>query len=393
NRMLDPETAAPSSFLLGFVESVEAIDDMTVRVTTEFPFAPALSHFSHTATSILNEEAVTEAGEDYGTTVVVGTGPFMFERWDTASQIVLTRSDNWYGGEVLPESVVFRPIAEGTVRAIELETGGVDIAYALEPTDRQRLADNPDVNIEAVETLSTAYIGFNAQKEPFDNVLVRQAINHAMDIGTIVDVIYEGQAVRATSPISAQVFGANLDLEPYTYDPELARSLLAEAGYADGFSTTIWTNDNPLRVQIAEIAQAQLAEIGIQVEIQVLEWGTYLAETAAGNHDMFILGWVTVTADADYGLYALFHSENFGSTGNRTFWASDRVDELLTLGRTSIDVDARLEAYLEAQEIIAEEAPWVFLSIPTEQNGLRSNVSGFVPHPAGHHRLYSVTKQ
>lgn len=392
NRMLDPETAAPASFLLGFVEGVEAIDDMTVRVTTAYPFAPALNHFSHTATSILNEEAVTEAGEDYGTSVVVGTGPFSFVNWDTSSQLVLERSDNWYGGEVMPEQVIFRPIPEGTVRAIELETGGVDIAYALEPTDAQRLADDPEVQLESVETLSTAYIGFNAQKEPFDNVLVRQAINHAIDVNTIVEVIFEGQAVPATSPISAQVFGANLDLEAYEYDPELARELLAEAGYDDGFSTTLWTNDNPLRVQIAEIAQAQLGEIGIDVEVQVLEWGTYLAETSAGNHDMFILGWVTVTADADYGLYGLFHSDNFGSP-NRTFWGNERVDELLTLGRTTIDQDERLDAYLEAQEIIAEQAPWVFLYITTEVNGLRDNVSGFVPHPAGHHRLYSVTKE
>jgi peptide/nickel transport system substrate-binding protein len=392
DRLRDPETAAPAAFLVGFIDQIEAVDDHTVRITTEGPFAPLLAHLAHTATSIMSEQAVTEAGEDYGTEVVIGTGPFRFVSWETASQIVLERNDDWWGGEVLPQQVIFRPITEGTVRAIELETGGIDIAYSLEPRDSQRMRDQPRINLYEVETLSTNYVGFNVQREPFDDVRVRQAINYALDAETIVDVIYEGQGIPASSPISPQVFGAHTELEPYGYDPERARELLQEAGYGDGFSTTLWTNDNPLRIQIAEIAQAQLGEVGIDVDVQVLEWSTYLADTAAGNHDMFILGWVTVTADADYGLYALFHSSQFGSAGNRTFWAHDRVDELLELGRSTADPDQRAEYYREAQEIIAEEAPWIFLLITVEVNGTRDNIDGFVAHPAGHHRLYNVSK-
>ena len=298
------------------------------------------------------------------------------------------------GGEVLPAEVVFRPIVEGSVRAIELEAGGIDIAYALEPRDYLRLEDgsNPRVVVEAIETLSTNYVGFNAAKAPYDDVRVRQAINHALDVGAIIDAIYEGLGNPANGPISPQVFGANLDLEGYDYDPERARALLAEAGYPNGFDTTIWTNDNPLRIQIAEIAQAFLADVGVNVEIQVLEWGAYLDGTAAGNHDMFILGWVTVTADADYGLYALFHSSQFGNAGNRTFWASDRLDELLDLGRSEADADTRMEIYAEAQEIIAEQAPWIFLNVTLEMNGWRDNVDGFIAHPAGSHRLANVQK-
>ncbi|MBA2666283.1 MAG: glutathione ABC transporter substrate-binding protein [Trueperaceae bacterium] len=392
DRLRNPETGAPAAFLVGFIDEIEVVDDHTVRITTKNPFVPMLAHLAHTATSILSEDAVTAAGEDYGTSVVIGTGPFSFVSWETASQIVLERNEDWWGGEVLPAEVVFRPITEGTVRSIELETGGIDIAYSLEPRDSARMADQPRIRLFEVETLSTNYIGFNAQKEPFDDVRVRQAINYALDSEIIVDVVYEGQGIVANSPISPQVFGAHQDLEPYGYDPERARTLLAEAGYADGFSTTLWTNDNPLRIQIAEIAQAQLGEVGIQVDVQVLEWSTYLAETAAGNHDMFILGWVTVTADADYGLYALFHSSQFGSPGNRTFWSNDRVDELLDQGRATEDADERMAIYREAQEIIAEEAPWIFLLITVETNGTRDNIEGFVAHPAGHHRLYNVSK-
>jgi peptide/nickel transport system substrate-binding protein len=392
DRLRDPATAAPAAFLVGFIDEIEVLDEHAVRITTNAPFAPMLTHLAHTATSILSEAAVTAAGEDYGTAVVVGTGPFRFVSWQTASQIVLERNPEWWGGEVRPEGVVFRPITEGTVRSIELETGGIDIAYALEPRDAQRMEDQPRIRLFPVETLATSYVGFNVQRAPFDDVRVRQAINLALDVETIVDVVYEGQGILATSPISPRVFGAHEDLEPYGYDPERARELLAEAGHPNGFSTTLWTNDNPLRIQIAEIAQAQLGEVGITVDVQVLEWSTYLAETAAGNHDMFILGWVAVTADADYGLYALFHSSQFGNAGNRTFWANERVDALLDLGRTTEDPDQRLEYYREAQEIIVEEAPWLFLLITIEVNGTRDNVDGFVAHPAGHHRLYNVSK-
>lgn len=394
-RLLNPPpgvAGTPAFLIEGIVSEIEVVDDYTLRIKTSVPFAPLLSHLAHTGTSILNEKAVTEAGADYGTTVVVGTGPYKFESWQSGSTITLVRNDEWWGGEAKSERIVFRAIPEGTVRAIELETGGVDIAYYLEPVDYARLVNHPDIKISSVETLSTAYIGFNASKPPFDDPRVRQAINYAIDNETMVDVVYEGRALPAKSPISPQVFGHNPDLKAYPYDPEKARQLLAEAGYPNGFSTSIWTNDNPLRVQFAEIVQAYLADVGIDVEVVVMEWGAYLDQTSAGNHDMFILGWVTVTADADYGLYALFHSSQYGDPGNRTFWSTPELDALLDKGRTSADPDERLAAYHRAQEIIAEEAPWIFLLVTLEDNGLRSNIEGFVPHPAGHHRLAQVVK-
>ena len=383
---------AQSAFLLDAVESVTAVDDHTIHLALEFPFAPILNHLAHSSLGIMHQASVEGAGDDYGTTVVVGTGPFVFDSWQTADRVVLQRNDDWWGGDVLPETVVFRPIPDGNVRGIEVETGGVDIGYTLPPSAARNVEGSSNAHIESVRTLSTAYIGFNAEKAPFDDARVRQAINHAIDVDLIVETIYTGQAERAVSPISSDVFGANPDLEPYTYDPERARELLAEAGYADGFSTTIWTNDNPQRVEIAQIAQAELANVGIDVQVEVVEWGTYLDETAAGLHDMFILGWVTVTGDADYGLYALFHSSQHGAPGNRTFYTNERVDELLDAARVAATPEERQEPYNEAQVLIQEDAPWIFLIVTTEEHGVSDAISGFNPHPAGHHRLYNVSK-
>ncbi|HLT58547.1 MAG: glutathione ABC transporter substrate-binding protein [Limnochordales bacterium] len=391
-RLLDPDTRADAKFLLEVIDEVQVIDDYTVRIKTKAPFSPILAHLAHPVAAILNEKAVKEAGDAYGTRVAVGTGPFRFVSWVSQSHIILARFDDYWGEKAKVSQVVIRAIPEGTVRAIELETGNVDIAYDLEPVDRMRLEFDPNIKLFMTESLSANYIGFNVQKPPFDDVRVRQAINYAIDVEPLVDVIYSGQAVQAFGPLSAQVFGAHTDLESYPYDPQKARELLAEAGYPNGFRTSIWTNDNPLRIQIAEVVQQYLADVGIQADVEVVEWGTYLANTGAGLHDMFILGWVTVTADADYGLYSLFHSSQFGSAGNRTFYSNPRVDELLDFARSTSDQEARKAAYFEVQEILREEAPWVFLLFPLNVDGTRANIEGFTPHPAGHHFLGRVSK-
>ncbi|REJ33408.1 MAG: glutathione ABC transporter substrate-binding protein [Bacillota bacterium] len=391
-RLLDPDTRADAKFLLEVIDEVQVIDDYTVRIKTKAPFSPILAHLAHPVAAILNEKAVKEAGDAYGTRVAVGTGPFRFVSWVSQSHIILARFDDYWGEKAKVSQVVIRAIPEGTVRAIELETGNVDIAYDLEPVDRMRLEFDPNIKLFMTESLSASYIGFNVQKPPFDDVRVRQAINYAIDVEPLVDVIYSGQAVQAFGPLSAQVFGAHTDLESYPYDPQKARELLAEAGYPNGFRTSIWTNDNPLRIQIAEVVQQYLADVGIQADVEVVEWGTYLANTGAGLHDMFILGWVTVTADADYGLYSLFHSSQFGSAGNRTFYSNPRVDELLDFARSTSDQEARKAAYFEVQEILREEAPWVFLLFPLNVDGTRANIEGFTPHPAGHHFLGRVSK-
>jgi peptide/nickel transport system substrate-binding protein len=210
-------------------------------------------------------------------------------------------------------------------------------------------------------------------------------------MSAVVNAVYLGVGAPAKGPLGPNVFGANLDLVEYAKNIERAKQLLADAGFPNGFTTTIWTNENQARVDIAEIVQEQLAAVGIEVKIEVVEWTKYLADTAAGLHDMFILGWTTVTADADYGLFALFHSSAKGTAGNRTFYGNDRVDELLNIGRTTVDANARLAAYKEAQQIIRDDAPWIFTWTGENIAGTRANVVGFVQHPAGHHKLVDVS--
>lgn len=389
DRMLEsPEVA----HIVEAIESVEVEDDYTVIINLAEPFAPILAHLSHTAAAIFNETAVTEAGDNYHNEPV-GTGPYAFVEQGAGDYVLLERFEDYWGDPAPIKNVRFRNIPEGTNRTIGLETGEIDIAYEIEPIDKATVSGHDNLALIEEPSLSTQYIGFNLQKEPFDDVDVRQAINHAIDVEQIIEVVLEGSGTLATGPINDGVFGYNTDLTPYEYDPDLAMELLEEAGYADGFETTIWTNDNPVRVRIAEMVQEQLRQVGITVTIEQVEWSAYLERTGLGEHDMFILGWVTVTGDADYGLYALYHSTQHGGAGNRTFFEDERVDELLEAGRTTVDEDARLESYSEAQQIIVDAAPQIFLYFDTQNVGIQNYVTEFELNPAGHHSIYSVNFQ
>ncbi len=370
-------------------DGIEIVDDYTIRISTIEPFAPLLAHLAHTGSSILSERAVTEAGGDYGFNPV-GTGPFKFKSWVSGDEITLTKFEEYHGEKAKVEKIKFKNIVEATNRRINLEIGEIDIAYDIFASDIKSVEENKELTLYRDANLSTSYIGFNVQNKPFDDVRVRQAINYAVDVDLIIEAAMEGVGQQSNGPLGPNVWASNQSLKPYGRNVEKAKKLLADAGYAGGFKTSIWTNDNKTRMDIAEIVQSQLKAVNIDVEIKVVEWGQYLDGTGNGEHDMFILGWSTVIADPDYGLYALFHSSQFGDAGNRTFYGNGKVDELLNKGRVETDSEIRKAYYLEAQKIIRDDAPWIFLNIGEDLTGTRSKVKGFNQHPTGHHQLSGV---
>ncbi len=373
-------------------EKITIVDDYNMTIGMLYPFAPILSHLAHTATSIVDKETVEAAGDSYGSSPV-GTGPYTLVEWNVGDNIVLEANADYWGEGAKTENIIIRNIPEPETAMLELESGGVDIVYDIAASNIARFEGSEETSLVRSPNFSTTYIGFNAQKEPFNDPLVRQAINHAIDMSAIVENVYYGAGSQAKGPIGQMVWAYNDELTGYEYDVEKAKELLAEAGYPDGFSTTIMTNEgNQQRADVAIIVQSALKEIGIEVEIQTLEWTKYLETTENGEHDMFILGWVTVTGDPDYGLYPLFHSSTYGAAGNRTFWSTPEVDELLDEARTSNDPAVREANYKEVQQIVAEEAPWIFTWEGEDLTGVRSNIEGFVNNPAGHHVLKNVVK-
>ncbi len=386
----DRMMASPSvAHIVGALDRVEIIDEYTVKIVTKYPFGPLLYHLAHTSSSILSEKAVKKEGDNFGQHPV-GTGPFKIDSWAAGDRIVLAAFDDYYGGKQDVEKVVFRNVPEGTNRAIGLETGEIDIAYDISAIDKDVVRNDKRLALAEEESLSQAYVGFNVNKAPFNNVKVRQAVAYALNPNDVIDAVLLGSGIPSNSPIGPKVFGYNPNAKQYHQNLEKARELLKEAGYPNGFKTSIWMNDTPGSIQTAQVLQAQLRKVGIDMAIEVTEWGAFLDGTSRGEHEMFMMGWVSVTGDADYGLYALFSSKTHGGAGNRSFYSNPVVDELLIKARQSTDQQQRQKLYAELQNVLQEEVPIISLYYQYYNAGMQKNVEGFSLLPTGHYKIRGV---
>ena len=230
------------------------------------------------------------------------------------------------------------------------------------------------------------------KKAPYDNPKVREAISYAIDQKPIIDTVFLGAGDPANSIIGPNVWG-HYDVEKFTQDIEKAKALLAEAGFPNGFKAKIWVNDNPVRRDIAVILQDQLKQIGIDLAIETVEWGAFLDGTARGDHEMFLLGWGTVTRDPDYGIYELVSTSTMGSAGNRSFYSNPTVDKLLEEGRTELDPEKRKAIYKEIQEIIRKDIPMYMIIYPLQNVVTQKNIKNFKLDSAQSHKIYGVTKE
>ncbi|WP_235792026.1 glutathione ABC transporter substrate-binding protein [Virgibacillus salidurans] len=384
-RVTDEEIASPRADLFNMISEIEVIDDYTIRLVTEYPFSPLLSNLAHYAGGIISPKAIEEDnnGESSLQENPVGTGPFTFGGWEPGAEISIVRNEDYWGDPATVNDVTFTVIPEGQTRIAMVETGDAHIAEPINTSDVPRVENSEDMELHESEGLGVDYIGVNMNKEPFDDKLVRQAINYALDTETMIEHVYNGVGVYADGPIGPSVIGHSPELEGYGYDPERAKELLEEAGYSDGFETTIWTNDDQARVDVAEVAQAQLAEVGIDVSVEILEWGAYLEQTSSGEHDMFVLGWSNMTGDGDYNQYYMFHSDSMGPQGNRVFYDNPEVDKLIDQARQENDPDVRNEIYSELQQIEKEDAPYTYLRHTQDVAAVQKGVEGFWIHPSG----------
>ena len=375
--------------VLNMIRSVDIVTDYEVLITMAYPFAPILNHLSCTTASITSEKAALEQDGDYGKNPI-GTGPMKLAGWidDT---IELTRWDEYHGEAPHLKDITIRIIADREERLSELESGAVDLVIDILPEDISRIKGNSDLQLIRIMNFSTNYIGVNCQKPPFNDVRVRRAVAHALDLDALEKSVYLGSGGAGSAPINSKIWASAEDrLKRIEYNPEKARELLSEAGYSGGFSTNILLNDTPQRIEIAEVVKNMLAAIDVKVEIRLADWTAYLDMTARGGHEMFILGWVTVTGDPDYGLRSTFHSSNFGAGGNRSFYSNTEVDRLFDAGRIETDPAKREQLYIQAQEIIHNEAVWIVQWPGEDLNGAVKNLRGFKNHPAGRHELWTI---
>ena len=398
-RLLDE--GAVYSFLINAITEIEIVDEYTIRIATDEPFAPILAHLSHDFISMISPAAIDpdDPSQDAGENIV-GTGPFKMDGWNRGEAVIMSRNDNYWGENAYVDTFRVLIVPEESTRVVMLETGEAHAIMNVPARDVSRLEGNPDLTVENVPSLRTLYVGLNNHREPFDDVRVRKAMNYAVDSEAIVEHIIDGAGRPSDAPISPDIFGYS-GQEIYQHDPDRARELLAEAGYEDGLEVEFYypVGRYPMDQTISQAIQSQLADVGVDANMTTMEWATYL-EVIGGNqpedveHDMYFLGWGTVTGDADYGLYALFHSGEWAPDGNNWhFGDHEGVDELLYEARVTPDPEARQELYAEAIELIWDDAPWIFLHSISQLNGVRNEVAGLVHHPREHieaHRAYFI---
>ena len=391
-----------TTLLCNILESTEIVDDYTVKVTLTEPFGAFISTLAHPA-CVLMSPKVIEQGSAACAENPVGTGQYIFQEWVAGDHATVTLNPDWWGydaeicgGTALAEpdagfkSITFRPVGENASRVAMLQSGDADFIWPVPTESMQLLAEDPDVYVDAGEGIVVRWLFLNTQKEPFTDVRVRQALNYGVDKDAYIAVVKNGLASQATSIIgpSVQHYKHN---DPYPYDPEKAKELLAEAGYPDGFDTTIICRSTTADLKQSEFLQQQLAQIGVNVEIRSFE-NAIVSEMVEGAEgpgaeaevDMYISGWSTSTGDADWGIRPLLAKESEPPASfNISYFESDELDELLYSALETADEEKRGEYYAEAQDLVWQECPMVFLANDYNTWGSKANVANVKIYPDG----------
>jgi len=385
DRVLGDEKPFKASLYTPFVQGAEVVEPYTLRITLKHPFAAFLFRLAHSAGGIVSPAAHQKWGKDL-TLHPVGTGPFKFVEWVKGDRVVLERNDAYWGGRPYLDRVVIRTVREDSARVLMLESGDADLIVNIPPEDIPRLRKDPRFLVESSPTARALFITINVRKKPFDDVRVRQALNHAVNREAIVKELYQGNAQVIPGHV-APLQNGFAALPGYAYDPKRARELLVQAGHPT-LRVKLWSPKGRYvkDYELAQAVQQDLAAVGVEATLSTMEWAAYLAATKTPpeqtDRELFLLGWSPSTGEAHWGTFPLLHSSQQAPRGdNRGFFASRALDEAIDRAATATTEPARLAALREAQQIAIKEAPFIFLISPHMIVGMSRKVHGVVNLP------------
>lgn len=365
------------------IEEVTVVDEYTVQLKLSAPSGVLLAKLAeHFVFGMNSPTAVQEQGDKYGTAAgtAVGTGRFKFVEWVPDDHITVERNDEWWGGAPKLERIIFRSIPDNSARFAELLAGTIHQAD-LAQTDLPAAAQDANVVIYERPALSTGYIAFQQCTEPFDKLEVRQAIAHAVNWAALIPAFYGDYGQLAGSFQPPAILGHNPDIQPFEYNPDKAKELLAAAGLPDGFETDFWyipviRGYFPDSKAIGEAIAADLAKVGIKVNLQTEDWGAYLEDRNLGKFPMWMLGWGSDNGDPDN--YIGYHfAHPVGEPKEEDCYANDELAQLLIDGRTEADPAMRETIYQKAEEIVHADVPRIPVVWTTGTTVFRKEVQGY----------------
>ncbi|SKC79019.1 ABC transporter substrate-binding protein [Maledivibacter halophilus] len=371
-------TSSYVSFLYGAFDKVDVIDDYKVKVTLKYSSPTFLQVLSLPQAGILSEAAYNEYGDDY-TRNPVGTGAYKFEEWVPGDKISLIANDDYFNGAPSIKECTFRIITDRGTGMVALEKGEVDVYYGISSVDKQNAIDNPDITYDECQAISYEHVVINCEDEIFSNPLVRQAVAYALDKESILIAGRDGLGYIADIQAPDYMFGYTDKVKSYPYDPEKAKELLAQAGYPDGFDCNISVNSG-YREKEAQVIQAGLAEVGINVTIDVYEWGALLDSLSNGGYQISLVAKSLHINDPGLVTFNSFHSSQIGGAGNFYRYKNEELDGLLENSKTETNEDTRKQIFEQIYQKLHEDVPniplyWRVINVAYNKNlkGLKSN--------------------
>ncbi|QIW15617.1 peptide transporter [Pasteurellaceae bacterium RH1A] len=380
------------------LKSVEKVDDANVKITLNKPDATFLSSLGMDFTSIYSAEYAEFANKqgkpELIDTTPIGTGPFIFDRYQVDQKARYFTNKDYWNGRADFDQILLEIVPDATTRSAKLQKGECDLIEFPNQADLAAMEKDPNIKLHKQAGMNVSYIAFNNEKTPFDNVKVRQALNMAVDKKAIIDVVYLGAGLPAKNPLAPTVWGYNDNIEPYPHDIEKAKALLAEAGFPNGFETTLWvqpvvrsSNPNPRR--LAELIQADWEKIGVKAKLETIDWADYTKRGRAGDFPAAIYGWSGDNGDPDNFLSPLLSTGNIGNSNYARFSNKD-YDAILDKAITLSDKAERTKLYEQAQEIIKEQAPWIPVAHSVNIMPTTKRVNDYKQSPFGYTYLYGI---
>lgn len=385
-----------SSFLfaLSNIDTMEKLSDTSVQFNLSKPCTILFKLLQMHILSIINPNELADIDDidTYLSNNTAGSGAYIIEKWEPASEaILIARTDYWKGTP--PNSQVhIQFIPEAANRVLLAEKGDVDIALSIPPKDLDVLENNSSLQVNIYESNMVSYIAFNNDVAPFNDVLVRQALNYAIPYDDIVNEILNGKAATLSYVIPSAMPGyLENPTETRSLDLTKAAELLEQAGYADGFSFKLTvSNSNQDGLDAAVLIQAELAKINVTVEIDQMEASQYTEAVKQGNIEAAICSYTAFVNDPGY-----FFGNTLNSQGEYNYanYASAEVDALWEEAESTNDVELRYENYAAAQEIVFEDAPWAVLYEGRTIVVLNESVTSYLHYPDGSLRFYTIEKE